>query len=202
MWGGIVSGVVAPEQQETFATQYKEFFTLRAQQPGKLGDMDIDLGDGRTINLVLWESLAAHDAVHPLLLPEYNRLVRPLFNGPTTLVGTGDVAYNSYTRGAGFAVVGSIVVAPGEQDAFQEALQAFRAIRAQQPGFRGSIEFASADGRLLLLVLWDKPEDRALAAQQPGMQQGWARVVATLATAPTFPGSGMVVRDTITPPEG
>jgi hypothetical protein len=159
--------------------------------------MDIDLGDGRSMNLVLSDSLAAHDAVNHILRPEFDRHVRPLLDGSTTCVGAGDVAHNSYTRGAGFAVVVRIIVAPGEQDAFQEALQAFRAIRAQQPGLRGSIEFASADGGLLLLVLWDKPEDRALAAQQPGMQQGWPRVVATLATAPMFPGSGTVVRDTI-----
>src|SRR4051812_13697227 len=102
MWGGIVSCVVLPEHRTSFATRYEEFFTLRAQQPGKLGDMDIDLGDGRAINLVLWDSLAAHDAVHPLLLPEFNRLVRPLLDGSTTFLGAGDIVYNSYTHGAGF----------------------------------------------------------------------------------------------------
>jgi len=61
---------------------------------------------------------------------------------------------------------------------------------------------AAGEGKLLLLVLWGKAEDRALAAQQSAMQQAWPRVVATLATAPKFLGSGTVVRDTITLSEG
>lgn len=195
MWCGIVSGTVVPEQRDSFATRYEEFFTLRARQPGKLGDLDLDLGAGRTINLVLWESLAAHDAVHPLLLPEYNRLVRPHL--ATTLVAAGDVAHAHYAGGAGFATVVSLIVAPGEQDVCRGALHAFRALRAQQPGYCGAIEVAAAEDRLSFVELWARPENRAAAAQQPDLQGAWARVVATLAVAPTFPGSGTVVRDTI-----
>jgi hypothetical protein len=193
MWGGIVDAIDA----RVAAPEYAGFCALRARQPGHRGDLDADAGEGRTLHLVLWESLAAHDAAQPVLVPAWSRLVRPLLAGPMSRLGAGEVTLNTLTPGAGYIVVVEIAVAPDERAAFEEAFAAFRAVRARQPGFRGTIEFATGEGRLLLLVFRERPADRQQAAQDPAIQSGWPRVVATLGTAPAFLAAGAVTRDTI-----
>jgi hypothetical protein len=37
-------------------------------------------------------------------------------------------------------------------------LAEFRRVRAQQPGYRGIVEVADADGRILILALWESEE--------------------------------------------
>ena len=39
-----------------------------------------------------------------------------------------------------------------------EHLAEFRRVRAQQPGYRGIVEVADEDGRILILALWESEE--------------------------------------------
>jgi heme-degrading monooxygenase HmoA len=39
-----------------------------------------------------------------------------------------------------------------------ENLAEFRRVRAQQPGYRGIVEVAAEDGRILILALWESEE--------------------------------------------
>ena len=200
MWCGVVSCVVSPEQQDVYATQYGEFVVLRAQQPGKLGDMDIDLDDRRTINLVLWESRAAHDAVHPRLLPEYNRLVRPLLDGTTTFLGAGDVTEDSLSTAVlpadrhVHAFVNEAVIAPDQRAAYEEQHRELSAARARQPGFCGAIEFDAGEGRMVWVAVWESHE--ALQAARDALRSVIDRVHVPVSSRAAL-GSGIVVRNTI-----
>jgi len=40
----------------------------------------------------------------------------------------------------------------------------FRRLRASQPGYRGSLEAATDDGRTMIVVLWDTPEQAQAAS--------------------------------------
>lgn len=65
---------------------------LRAQQPGSLGAIIVDLGGGRQVLVDLWESEEHHRAGLAVLGPWASQLLLPLMTQPSQLVGAGPAA--------------------------------------------------------------------------------------------------------------
>jgi len=68
-----------------------EFDKVHAAQPGYVGGVVVDLGDGRRFVLNLWESEEHSAAALSVLGPEVGRLLGPLMAGPSELIGVGTV---------------------------------------------------------------------------------------------------------------
>jgi hypothetical protein len=71
--------------------QLDEFNRLHAAQPGFLGSVTVDLGDGRQFVLNLWDSEEHRVAGLSALGPAVERLVNPLMTKPSELIGVGPV---------------------------------------------------------------------------------------------------------------
>lgn len=68
-----------------------EFDRIHAAQPGYLGSVAVDLGDGRRFVLNLWESDEHRQAGLAALGPAVERLINPLLSAPSELIGVGEV---------------------------------------------------------------------------------------------------------------
>lgn len=73
------------------AAELQVFNKLHASQPGYRGAFNVDLGSGRRLVVNLWESEAHATAALEALVPEVERVLRPLMTGPSQLIGTGQV---------------------------------------------------------------------------------------------------------------
>lgn len=73
------------------AADVAEFDHIHGQQPGFLGSLVVDLGEGRNAILNLWESEEQATTALPVVGPAVARLLEPLFAEPSQLVGTGQV---------------------------------------------------------------------------------------------------------------
>lgn len=71
--------------------QFEEFNRLHAAQPGFLGSLTVDLGEGRQFVLNLWDSEEHRVSGLDALGPAVERLVNPLMAGPSELIGVGPV---------------------------------------------------------------------------------------------------------------
>ncbi|MGH7441020.1 MAG: hypothetical protein ACRENE_35550 [Polyangiaceae bacterium] len=71
------------------APRLAELDALHRNQPGFLGGISIDAGDGATVLVNLWESEAHAVAGLQILGPHVERLVEPLFAKPSQLLGAG-----------------------------------------------------------------------------------------------------------------
>jgi hypothetical protein len=71
--------------------QLEEFNRIHAAQPGFLGSVTVDLGEGREFVLNLWETEEHRVAGLDALRPAVERLVNPLLARPSELIGTGPV---------------------------------------------------------------------------------------------------------------
>ncbi len=80
------SGKLAAGQE-----QLAEFNRIHAAQPGFLGSMTVDLGEGRQFVLNLWDSEEHRVAGLNALGPAVERLVNPLLASPSELIGSGPV---------------------------------------------------------------------------------------------------------------
>ncbi|WP_422935196.1 hypothetical protein [Sinomonas sp. P47F7] len=69
----------------------REFDALHAAQPGFLGTVTVDLGDGRHFVMNLWRSAEDAQAGLSVLGPAVGRLIAPLLASPSELIGTGTV---------------------------------------------------------------------------------------------------------------
>lgn len=77
-------------------------------------------------------------------------------------------------------------------------LAEFRRVRAQQPGYRGIVEVADEDGRILILALWESEEQyRAARAtiDEAGSRLGGSQ----WSGPPRAIGQGRVVYNDLTP---
>lgn len=77
------------------ADDVAEFDRVHAEQPGFLGSLVVDLGEGREAILNLWESEEQATAALPVVGPLVGRLLEPLMAEPSQLLGTGPVAQGS-----------------------------------------------------------------------------------------------------------
>ncbi len=73
------------------ADDVAEFDRIHSEQPGFLGGLVVDLGEGRTVIVNLWESEKQATAALPVVGPAVGRLLEPLMREPSRLVGTGEV---------------------------------------------------------------------------------------------------------------
>ena len=78
--------------------QVEEFARIRSQQAGYQGTVTVDVGDGRTLTLALWESKEQQEAASATLAPEAQRLMGPLWTIPAQIVGSGEVIQNDLTK--------------------------------------------------------------------------------------------------------
>ena len=72
-----------------------EFQALHDKQPGSLGTLAVDAGDGRWIVINLWDSQEHANAALPGMIPQVQRLVEPLLAAPSELIATGQVALDT-----------------------------------------------------------------------------------------------------------
>lgn len=71
--------------------QLEEFDRIHAEQPGFLGSVTVDLGEGRRFVLNLWDTEVHRLSGLAALGPAVERLVNPLLAGPPELIGVGPV---------------------------------------------------------------------------------------------------------------
>ncbi len=74
--------------------QLAEFQQLHASQPGYLGSLTVEAGDGRRIAINVWETEAQAFAGRDALEPAVGRLIEPLLVARSALVGAGPVVDN------------------------------------------------------------------------------------------------------------
>jgi heme-degrading monooxygenase HmoA len=94
-----------------------------------------------------------------------------------------------------FAVVRERTPGTGVEN---EHLEEFRRVRAQQPGYRGIVEVADDDGRILILALWDS-EDQYRAARATIDEAGSRLGGSHWSGPPRAIGQGRVVYNDLTP---
>lgn len=71
--------------------ELEEFDRVHAAQPGYVGSVVVDLGQGRRFALNLWDSEQHSAAALSVLGPEVRRLLGPLLSSPSELIGAGTV---------------------------------------------------------------------------------------------------------------
>jgi len=76
------------------AEKLEEFQRLHAAQPGYLGSLTVDVGQGRRLAINLWRSEAQAIAGRETLGPAVRRLLEPLMAAPSQLIGAGPVIEN------------------------------------------------------------------------------------------------------------
>jgi hypothetical protein len=74
--------------------QVEELARIRAQQPGYQGVVTVDVGDGRTLTVALWETEEQQEAASAKVAPEAQRLMGPLWTTPSRIIGQGEVIHN------------------------------------------------------------------------------------------------------------
>ncbi len=78
--------------------QLEEFQRLHASQPGYLGSITVDAGQGRQIVVNLWETEAQAFAGREALEPAVRRLIEPLLARPSQFIGAGLVTANDIIK--------------------------------------------------------------------------------------------------------
>lgn len=80
-----------PDKLAAGQQQLDEFNKIHAAQPGFLGSLTVDLGEGRHFVLNLWDTEEHRISGLDALGPAVERLVKPLFAKPSDVVGVGPV---------------------------------------------------------------------------------------------------------------
>jgi hypothetical protein len=86
------------EKKSRASKQVDEFARIRAEQPGYRGVVTVDIGDGRTLTVALWDTEAQNKAASAKVAPEAERLMGPLWTTPSQVIGSGEVIYNDLTK--------------------------------------------------------------------------------------------------------
>lgn len=74
--------------------QIAEFQAAHASQPGYLGSLTVDAGNGRQLTITLWQNEPLAAAARAALEPVVQRLLLRLMAAPSKLVGVGEVLFN------------------------------------------------------------------------------------------------------------
>ena len=77
---------------------FREFQEKHADQPGYLGTVVADTGNGRHLSITLWATEAEMKAAREALGPVIGSLLDPLMVSPSKLLGTGRVVVNDVIR--------------------------------------------------------------------------------------------------------
>jgi hypothetical protein len=81
-----------PERLADAADTLGELRQLHSAQPGYVGSIEIDAGDGHRVVVNLWETEQDASAGQTVLVPHVRRLLEPLMVGPSQLIAVGEVA--------------------------------------------------------------------------------------------------------------
>jgi hypothetical protein len=92
-----------PDKLAASGERLEEFDKLHAAQPGYIGSVVVDLGEGRRFVLNLWESKEHSAAALSVLGPEVGRLQSPLMSSPSQFIGVGNVISSDLVPSAGRA---------------------------------------------------------------------------------------------------
>jgi hypothetical protein len=76
--------------------QLREFNKLHAQQPGFRGSLSVDIGEGRSIIVNLWDDKRSAEAALPAMVPAVQQFVEPLFARPSELLGSGPMTLTDF----------------------------------------------------------------------------------------------------------
>ncbi len=87
-----------PAKLSSAAGQLAEFQKLHASQPGYLGSLTLEAGDGRRIAVNVWETESQAFAGREALEPAVHRLIEPLLTAPAALLGAGPLVDNDLIR--------------------------------------------------------------------------------------------------------
>jgi hypothetical protein len=74
----------------------REFDRIHATQPGFLGNITVDLGEGRRFVLNVWRSAEDAQAGLSVLGREVVRLIEPLMSSPSEIIGTGTIISSDF----------------------------------------------------------------------------------------------------------
>lgn len=205
MWTAVFEFTVDPGNRAAFQATWDEFAALRERQAGFRGTIEVDAGESRMMCLVLWESYTAHEAAYAAsdaaaMEGAFNRAFA-LMAVPTKGLAAGEVTGDSLSTAEPFgnrpvlAFFNEAVIASDQRVAYDEENRTLWSVRAQQPGFVGSIEFDAGEGRIVWLAIWTSRE--ALQAARESLMSTVDRVhVPVISRGPL--GAGTVVRNTIT----
>ena len=98
MFAAVRETTFDPEKLRQGQAQMDEFAALRDRQPGLVGSVLLDAGDGRRLTLTLWESEAQAMAARAVLEPESQRLLAPLSTVPGRFLAQGPVLRNDLAK--------------------------------------------------------------------------------------------------------
>ena len=73
--------------------EFKAFQEAHAARPGYRGTIVTHLGNGRHVTVTLWDTAEHMHAAREAVGPVVKTLIEPIMTAPTTLLGTGEVAY-------------------------------------------------------------------------------------------------------------
>ncbi|HWU48122.1 MAG TPA: hypothetical protein VN133_15305 [Humibacter sp.] len=74
----------------------REFDRLHAAQSGFVGNITVDLGEGRRFVLNAWRSAEDAQAGLSVLGREVARLIEPLMSSPSEFIGTGTIINSDF----------------------------------------------------------------------------------------------------------
>ncbi len=80
-----------PTKLASASRQLEEFQQLHASQPGYIGSLSVEAGQGRHVVINLWQTEAQAFAGREALEPAVRRLIEPLLAAPAELLGAGPV---------------------------------------------------------------------------------------------------------------
>jgi heme-degrading monooxygenase HmoA len=63
-----------------------------------------------------------------------------------------------------YAVIRAVTLRAGDQAGYADAHKEFATLRAQQPGYRGTISVDAGDGRRMAIAFWESDEVAAAAS--------------------------------------
>ncbi|MBB3036521.1 hypothetical protein [Hoyosella altamirensis] len=79
------------EKLTAHSTDVAEFDRIHAEQPGFIGSLIVDLGDGKQATVNLWDKEESAKTALPRIGPVVGQLLNPLMAAPSELLGTGPV---------------------------------------------------------------------------------------------------------------
>ncbi len=87
-----------PSKISNASAQLEEFQQLHAAQPGYLGTISVDAGQGRTIAINFWTTEEQAFAGREALEPAVHRLIEPLLSRPSQMIGAGRITGNDFIK--------------------------------------------------------------------------------------------------------
>lgn len=89
-----------PDKLARSADRLAEFDEIHSSQPGYVGSIAVDLGAGRRFVVNLWQDEDASEAAFGRLVPEVDRLLKPILSAPSEFIGAGPVVAMDLTNAA------------------------------------------------------------------------------------------------------